>query len=150
MVAAPVVDHVLPVAVFGRQALAAAKLMIGTGTTFIRVRIVIIAAIVCAELLVTAIRLAAIVAVLIRLAAVVAVLIRLTATRRLLILATVIVAIAGTLGESKTSRGQHHCHDGGNKDFAGHAGLHFIGKHLFASHTSSCALCRSHPGPYRR
>jgi hypothetical protein len=39
-------------------------------------------------------------------------------------IATAIVAIPITLGEGKSSRGQRHCHDGGNNCFTVHAGLH--------------------------
>jgi hypothetical protein len=93
VVAAPVIDHIIPVAVFGRKAIAPVECMVWTCATFVL-------SLVRATLVAGAIRLACFVAATILLAA---------ALR--LSLAAALVAIAITLGEGKASRGQSHCDD---------------------------------------
>jgi hypothetical protein len=111
VVAAPVIDHVLPVAVFNRKALASAECMVRACATFILSRIVV-----CVTLVLRAIRLACLVVATI-----------LLATALHLIIATTIIAIPIVLGKRKSSRGQRHRHDGGNNGFTFHAGLHWVG-----------------------
>jgi len=102
----------VPVAVFDRKALAPMELMIWACATFIASLIVV-----CASAEVTAIVPASFVAATI-----------LLVTALCLFIATAIVAISISLSEGESSRGQRHCHDGGNNCFAFHAGLHSVGK----------------------
>ena len=119
VVAAPVIDHILPVVVFDRKALAPVKLMVWTCATFFAPLIVV-----RATTVLTAIRLASLVAATILLVAALC-----------LFTTTAIVAIPITLGEGKSPRGQRHRHDGGNNRFTVHAGLHLDGKcHIRRAH----------------
>jgi len=97
VVTAPVVDHVVPVAVFDRQAIAPAEFVIGARASFIPPLIV------AATLVFPAIRPACFVV-----ATILPV-----ATLRLFI-PTAIVTTSTALGEGKSSRGQGNRHDGGN------------------------------------
>jgi hypothetical protein len=110
-VAAPVIDNILPAAVFGRKALTPTKFMVWACAAFVVV--------VCSTLVFTTVRLAAFVAATILLAA---------ALR--LFAATAIPAIPAILREGKSSRGHRHRHDGGNDCFAVHIGLHLVGNCL--------------------
>ena len=117
IVAAPVIDHIIPVAVFDRKAIAPVELMVWACAAFVP-------SLVRATPVFTAIRLACFVVATILLAAALC-----------LFIATAIVAIPITLGEGKSSRGQRHCHDGGNNCFTVHAGLHLVGKcHIRLAH----------------
>jgi hypothetical protein len=110
IVAAPVIDYIIPVAVFDRKAIAPAEFMVWASATFFPSLIVV-----RATPVITANRLASFVVATILLAA-------------CLFIRTAIVAIPATLGEGKSSRGQTHCHDGGNNCLTVHAGLQLVGK----------------------
>jgi hypothetical protein len=119
VVAAPIIDHIVPVAVFDRKALAPVVCVVWACATFIASLIIV-----RATLAFTAIRLARFVVATILLAAALC-----------LFAATAIVAIAITLGEGKSSGGQRHRHDGGNNGFTVHAGLLLVGKgHIRLAH----------------
>jgi hypothetical protein len=96
MVAAPIIDHIIPVAVLDRKPIALAKCMVRARAALVPARFVVATILLAAALC--------------------------------LFIATSIVAIPITLGEGKSSRSQGHCHNGGNKCFAVHAGLHLAGK----------------------
>jgi hypothetical protein len=96
VVAAPVIDHILPVAVFDRKTLAPVELMVWACASFVASLIVRATLVVAMVLLAAALH---------------------------LFIATAIIVIPTTLGEGKSSRGQRHRHDGGNNSFTVHAGL---------------------------
>ena len=117
VVGTPVIDHIVPVAVFGRKAIAPVESVVRARTTFVQTPIVV-----CATLEFTPIRLTSFVAATILLAA-------------CLFITTAVVAIPITLSEGRSARGQTHCHNGGYNCFTLHAELHSIGK---------CQICLAH------
>ena len=112
VITAPVIDHILPVPVFDRNAIAPAEFMVRARASFFPSLIVV-----RATLVFTSIRPAAFVVATILLAAALC-----------LFIATAIVATTTALGEGKSSRGQRHRHDGGNNCFTVHSGLQWFGK----------------------
>jgi hypothetical protein len=114
LVAAPVIDHILPVAVFRGEAPALAEIMVWACATFIPCLVVVI---VGATPVLTGSGLASYVVATILLTAALC-----------LFVAAAIAVIALALGEGKSSRGQRHRHDGRDYCFSVHAGLHLVGK----------------------
>ena len=115
LVAAPVIDHILLVAVFGGEAPALAEIMVWACATFIPCLVVVV--IVRATPIYTGSRLPYYVVATILLTAALC-----------LFVAAAIVVIALTLGKGKSCRGQRHCHDGRDYCFIFHTGLHLVGK----------------------
>jgi len=116
---APVIDHIIPVAIFDRKALAPVELMVWACATFIPLLIVV-----RATLVLRTIRLACLVVSTMLLAAALC-----------LFITTAIFVILIPLGEGKSSREQRHCHDAGNNCFTVHAELHLVGKcHIGLAH----------------
>jgi len=103
MVAVPVVDHILLVAVFGRQALPALKVVVRACAAYVASLVVLRATVVVALVLL--------------------------ALALHLVIATAVIAIAITLtlGERGSSRGQKHRHDGGHNHCSFHPELHSVG-----------------------
>ena len=112
MVFAPVVDHILPVAVFRRKTLATAEIMVWTGAAFVPPRFAVVtrATLVSAAILLVATPVL-VIAVLPVIAPVMVIAILLVAAL-VLVVATVIVAITSILAEGNSRRGQRQRHDG--------------------------------------
>lgn len=106
MVLAPVVDHILPVAVFRRKTLATAEIMVGTGAAFVPsgFAVVTTASLVPAAilLLATSVMVIAILPII----APVMIIAILSVAALVLFVATVIVAIPSILAEGNTRSGQ--------------------------------------------
>jgi hypothetical protein len=96
VVAAPVIDHILPVAVFDRKALAPVECVVWTCATLVPSLV---------PVTVVAIPLVAVLC---------------------LFIAIAIVVIPIAVGKGKSPRGQRYCDDGGNNCFNLHAELHLI------------------------
>jgi hypothetical protein len=136
--AAPVVNHILPVAIFGRQTLATVKLMVGSGaalTLSIAVSlpvVPVVATILLPALIVAIIAMLLLPAPIVTIVAVVAV-VALTGTL------LVVITIAIILRTGRSASGQSYRHDSANNWFDVHIRLHLMESIIFVACTRARA-----------
>ena len=141
MVAAPVIDHVLTVAIFGRQALASVELVVGAGASltfpFTLPIVFPLTSLIAAELTT-----APVIAIILRPSLVIAMVLLpllVVATISLIIALLLLIAITIILSKGKTSCGQGYRHEGGNNCFQFrirfHIRLHSMGSTVFVACT---------------